>query len=77
MVFRGATSIIQLLPLEVSDTFIEADKNLIPSKLVSDLPLELSNANLTSDRLTGKITGNVEIGKFHTEGIFLVRSLRT
>ena len=58
------------VPLEVSDTFIEADKSAIPSKLASDLPFEVRSANLKIDRLTGKIIGDIEIEKFHTESDF-------
>ena len=58
------------VPTEVSDTFIEADKSAIPSKLVSDLPFEVRSANLKIDRLTGKIIGDIKIENFYTESDF-------
>lgn len=56
--------------LEVTDTFITANESAIPSKMISDLPFEVSSADLKIDRLTGKITGNMEIEKFYTESDF-------
>ena len=55
------------ISLKVTDTLIEADKRAIPTETLSDLPFVVGSAYLRIDRLTGKITGNIEIEKFKTE----------
>ena len=55
------------ISLKVTDTLIEADKRAIPTEILSDLPFVVGSAYLRIDRLTGKITGNIEIEKFKTE----------
>tara|TARA_B110000305_G_scaffold168786_1_gene186634 strand:- start:3898 stop:4311 length:414 start_codon:yes stop_codon:yes gene_type:complete len=55
------------ISLKVTDTFIEANKTAIPPEILSDLPFVARSAYLRIDRLTGKITGNIEIERFKTE----------
>jgi|GEM_PF-6701278 len=55
------------ISLKVTDTLIEADKRAIPTEILSDLPFVVSSAHLSIDRLTGKITGKIEIEEFKTE----------
>jgi len=62
------------ISLKVTDTLIEADKRAIPTEILSDLPFVVSSAYLRIDRLTGKITGNIEIEKFKTEDAILTEN---
>ena len=55
------------ISLKVTDTLIEANKTAIPPEILSDLPFVVRSAYLRIDRLTGKITGNIEIERFKTE----------
>ena len=58
------------ISLEVTDNFIEADETAIPTDVLSDLPYVVQSARLRIDRLTGTITGSIEIDKFDTNNEF-------